>query len=397
MGYPLIGSSNKKGRSNRIDFHVYPSDLIHESRIMKETKSISSLDIFDKIYICGVGGPGLEVHEQWDSKREAWRINLLLTKLPLGPVKNIVKIIEWTVRVLFMFKQYPIIVVNCHSLTSLPIGMLFKICKRSKIIYNTHELETETNGMTLFRKVFSKMQESLLIRYVDRIIVVNDSIAKWYQTKYRIQKIYVVRNFPYLLHSETLNSHSLRNKFNVPDGDILYIHHGALGKGRGIEIILKAFAQSNNNKHIIMMGYGELASLVKQYANDYKNIHFNQAVKPQEVISYISDADVGLSLFENTCLSYYYSLPNKVFEYIAGGLPVIVSDFPEMANIVDENNCGWKITPGVRTLTELIESISINDINHKKASILECKDKFVWDNEENTLLAVYNDLCDTSY
>ena len=236
------------------------------------------------------------------------------------------------------------------------------------------------------------MLESLLIRYIDAIVVVSDSIAKWYQMKYKIRKVYVVRNFPYRLISEALNSPVLRSKYNIVDGEIIYIYHGAVGNGRGIEIILNAFAKCDNRKHIIMMGYGELESLINEYTNKYDNIHFHAAVKPQEVINYLSDADVGLSLIENTCESYYYSLPNKMFEYLASGLPVITSDFPEMSKIIDEDNCGWKIQPEEGFLIELIENISVDDILEKKVNVKKCKDKFTWENEEKTLFEVYGDL-----
>ena len=137
------------------------------------------------------------------------------------------------------------------------------------------------------------------------------------------------------------------------------------------------------------MGRGPLEKDIKQYEKEFPNIHFHGAVKPEEVLCYTSSADIGVSLIENTCLSYYYSLPNKVFEYLLSGVPIIVSDFPEMGKLVDENNCGWKIRVDSDALFKLIGKISHKDIFEKKNNVLKCKDNYGWHKEEETLLKIY--------
>jgi hypothetical protein len=68
-------------------------------------------------------------------------------------------------------------------------------------------------------------------------------------------------------------------------------------------------------------------------------------VSPKLLKESTADADVGVVLIENTCLSYYLCAPNKLFEYAVCGLAAVVSDFPEMAKFVDAHDCGWKIEP----------------------------------------------------
>jgi glycosyltransferase involved in cell wall biosynthesis len=184
----------------------------------------------------------------------------------------------------------------------------------------------------------------------------------------------------------------LREQLKIKRDETLFIYQGGLSKGRGIQIILDAFGKVNKQKHIVFMGRGPLEEVIKEFENNFSNIHFHPAVKPEEVLRYTSSADIGVSLIENTCLSYYYSLPNKVFEYLLSGLPMIVSEFPEMGRFVDENNCGWKVRIDSRALIKLIESISHEDIFEKTNNVLKCRDNYGWHIEEETLLKIYKSM-----
>ena len=69
-------------------------------------------------------------------------------------------------------------------------------------------------------------------------------------------------------------------------------------------------------------------------------IKFINAVLPDEVVSFCKLANTGIAPIKNICKSYYLSLPNKIFEYIQAGIPVMSSDFPEMKRLIDEYNIG---------------------------------------------------------
>ena len=140
------------------------------------------------------------------------------------------------------------------------------------------------------------------------------------------------------------------------------------------------------------MGYGILESLIKEFEKNSSNMHFHPAVTPEDVIPYTQSADVGISLIENICLSYFYSLPNKVFEYLMSGLPLIVSDFPDMGKIVEESKCGWKVPVNENSLIELIEKLSKEDIQEKRANVLRCRNNYSWENEVKKLVRIYHNL-----
>jgi glycosyltransferase involved in cell wall biosynthesis len=137
------------------------------------------------------------------------------------------------------------------------------------------------------------------------------------------------------------------------------------------------------------MGYGPLEEKVRKAEQLHTNIHFMPAVAPDLVKEYTVDADVGLALIENTCLSYYLCAPNKLYEYAACGIAAVVSDFPEMSRFVDSYECGWKVKPELDAFRYLVESIDAESIKIKSFNAIPAGMKCCWENEEPELLSMY--------
>jgi glycosyltransferase involved in cell wall biosynthesis len=127
-------------------------------------------------------------------------------------------------------------------------------------------------------------------------------------------------------------------------------------------------------------------------AKKYSNIHYMPAVSLDVLQTYTVDADVGVSLIEDVCLSYRHCLPNKVFEYTACGVPSVVSDFREMGSFVDRYGCGWRILPTVDSLEAFLLGLTQEDIVSKRSSALQAMEVLGWENEEVKLLSIYREL-----
>ncbi|MCB0731157.1 MAG: glycosyltransferase, partial [Ignavibacteriae bacterium] len=111
---------------------------------------------------------------------------------------------------------------------------------------------------------------------------------------------------------------------------------------------------------------------------------FIGAVNHSELLNYTAGADIGLALIENISISYYYALPNKLFEYIMAGIPIFASNLPQMKKVIDEYNVGKYVDPEnenemIKNLEELIKDqklLSDFSANCKKASKI-----LNWENE----------------
>ena len=139
-----------------------------------------------------------------------------------------------------------------------------------------------------------------------------------------------------------------------------------------------------NEAELVVVGYGEMADLVSSYSLKHSNIHYYGAVKHSELIDTISSADVGLCLIENTSMNEYYSLPNKIFEYLNAGLYVICSNFPDMKKIIFDNNAGRCIDVDASMLFNEVNSLRTQDIE-----VSYDRKKFQWLAQENLLIAEY--------
>ncbi|HUV06630.1 MAG TPA: glycosyltransferase, partial [Spirochaetia bacterium] len=222
---------------------------------MKETKSIADAGMFGRIFIGAIFRDDLEEHESLDSSREVWRAPVRMNGFADGSLWKVFKILEWTFKIFFRFRQADIAVVHCHGLATLPIGILFRLFKKSRIVYDAHELETEREGMSFLRRRLSKIAERIFIKFTDAVMVVSDSIAGWYKDRYGLRQIYIVKNIPYG-RQVAGESDLLKKRFDIPPNEMLFLYQGVLDSGRGITILLEAFSKLDESDHIVFMGYG---------------------------------------------------------------------------------------------------------------------------------------------
>ena len=378
--------------NRKINLHIYPTAFVHETRILKETSSLARSGIFSHIYIAATAKAGLPFIEAIDKQRTVYRIKSVFKSVANNPIIKAIKFVEWSSKVFFQFVRMPIAVVSCHCLAVLPLGVCLKLFKGSKLIYETHELETERNGWGKLKTHLAKTLEKLLFKFVNHTVVVGPSIAKWYIREYNTDKVATVRNIPSQSDFSPNNSSILKDHFNISSEEILFLYQGVLNRGRGIELLLNAFSKVDSKKHIVFMGYGPLESNIKDFSAKHRNIHHYPAVSPTELANYTQGADVGFAVFENTSLSYYYSCPNKLFEYILGGVVPVVSDFPDMVEIIERYKCGWKVKVDETSITQLVNSITKEDITQHSHSARLAKPCLSWENEEKTLLELYKNI-----
>jgi len=165
-------------------------------------------------------------------------------------------------------------------------------------------------------------------------------------------------------------------------------------KGRGIDLLLRTFQKREKDDVVIVfMGYGELEEKIKQSSIEYDTIFFHPAVSPDIVLEYTSAADIGISFIENTCLSYYYCLPNKLFEYTMVGLPVIVSDMKEMREMVEKYKIGMVVKEANdRALSIAIDKIVDLDIKQLKINVEKFAKENTWEKQEKKMIDIYKGL-----
>ena len=363
------------------------NNFVNDSRVLKEAQTLSANGYEVKVIALHEGTlnefetvGGIKIH----------RINLRSKNWFKIRAVQVLKYIEL---VFVIIKNYrDIDVVHCNDLETLPLGVILKkIDKKIKIVYDAHEYETETHYSKGIRKKIAQKLERFLIKYVDRTITVSETIANEYVKLYNIKKPALVLNTPF--YQEVEKTDIFRRKFKISKEKTIFLYQGALNYGRGIEILLEAFKVMHDKYTIVFMGYGLLEASIREASKNYNNIYLHEAVAPTEVLSYTSSADFGISTIEDSCLSYRYCLPNKMFEYMMVGLPVIVSNLPEMKKVVETFNVGVVLDENtINGITEAVEKSVKLDRKILEDNLKLVRDKYNWEEQEIMLLNVYNEL-----
>jgi glycosyltransferase involved in cell wall biosynthesis len=365
------------------------NDFTHDSRVLKECQSLMS-DGF-MVSVAAMHSPGLLELENQDGL-EVRRFKIATQKLPNNLFFSGIKYLHLLWRIYSFAKTADIY--HCNDIEALPIGVFAKWMGRNKkVVYDAHEYESEKAGVSGFRKKLLFVFERFFIKFADQTITVGDKIAEEYANLYAIPKPTVVMNCP-VLKSKEYDRTLLRKQFSIADETILLMVQGTLTPDRGIQETLDAFIKVNRkDMALVFMGYGSMESVIKEYAAKQSNIYFMPSVAPEVVVSYTASADVGLTFIENSNLSYYYSLPNKFFEYIHADLAIISWPLFEIKQIIEKENIGL-ITDDFtsKSIETVLKLLSKDNISNYRSNILSLKYKYNWEEQEKRLLSVYREL-----
>jgi glycosyltransferase involved in cell wall biosynthesis len=291
-----------------------------------------------------------------------------------------------------------------HDLSALWPAYLAAKLTRGKVVYDSHELFAERN--TAYKEGFLiksaiQIQEKFLLRRVDRVITVNESIAKELQFRYQAKrKPDVVMNCPSLVITERTDLLRTRLNLSLDIPIILYI--GGITFNRGLEQTIESL-QYLKGPIFVMLGPGKLGFInhLREHAKTFNvsdRVIFAPPVPHNEVASYASSADVSVAPIQNVCLSYYYCSPNKLFESIMAGLPVAASDFPEMRAVIEADQIGAVFDPAkpkeiAAAIEKILSDREAYELMRKHA--YRAAAKYSWEKESTRLLEIYRELAPT--
>ncbi|MEA3587666.1 glycosyltransferase family 4 protein [Pseudidiomarina sp. 1APP75-27a] len=137
----------------------------------------------------------------------------------------------------------------------------------------------------------------------------------------------------------------------IEDNDFLAIFTGTHGQANGLESVLESAAalkrRGRNDIKFALVGQGKLKTDLQKQAEvmELDNVVFHKPVPKQDLVDLMADADIGLQVLANVPAFYYGTSPNKFFDYISAGLPVL-NNYPGwLAEMIREYNCGYAVSP----------------------------------------------------
>ncbi|MDA8773312.1 glycosyltransferase family 4 protein [Luminiphilus sp.] len=349
---------------------VVRNSVLHDSRVKKIAKSLERFN-------CDVNVIGLQDGRKHEEQAPAsYSVMELRTKAwPAMLPFQIIKYVEWLIKICLHVKNKKIDLIICNDLNPLLICVIIKKMKGARLIYDAHELETETHHLanSPMRKMLMKFYERQLIAQVDQCITVSELIARWYEREYRVKRVAVIKNKPI---SELFPLQSATSSTNHKT----FVFIGAIREGKGVDYACKQVAMNPQCKFKIV-GDGELRSgLEDRYAQAH-NIFFVGHKREERIKDELDGWSIGIVATKGTSLSRHFSLPNKVYQYLCSGMPVIVPSLPELEALVRKYDIGWVADLDSHHRTPL-QSIEYDDFLRKRKNVLALRQRFTWEYEE---------------
>ena len=287
------------------------------------------------------------------------------------------------------FKDFETI--HCNDLNTLPIGIFIKFLgKKSKVIYDSHEYAiNDVPNQSKWSIRLKYFLENILIRFADEVITVSESIANEYARLYNITKPHLILNCPAYKKQEKKNL--FRESLSIREDQVIFLYQGGLSKGRGVETILKVFSNFSSDKNVLVcMGYGPLEFLIRQEAKVSNTIFFHPSVNLNVLLDYTSSADYGVLFYENTCLNHYYCSPNKIFEYLMAGLPVLTSNLYEMRRLVESESIGIVAQDNnVEGFKKAVHALLKQNYQSIQKNIFKVRKRYSWEEQEDKLINIF--------
>ena len=238
-------------------------------------------------------------------------------------------------------------IVHAHDAAMLLPGALGARLCGARLVYDSHELAT---GVPYRERAWGALVAAIERTIVPRcaaVITVSDGIAQKLCERYRLPRTpAVVRNVSAL---EVGGEGGLRASLGLAAEVPLVLHQGAPAPGRGCEVLVEAVAGLDGVNVAFLgdpePGYGDRLTAVIEQMGLSDRITLLPSVSLVDLLGHTAEADVGVSLLEDTCENHRFALPNKLFEYIAAEVPVVASDLPELRRLIDSLGVGWCVAP----------------------------------------------------
>lgn len=303
---------------------------------------------------------------------------------------------EFNIALARFLRSQEVDVVWANDSDTLPGCWLAARRKHARLVMDAHELFPELPEVIhrpLIRLAWKAINR-LFMPHCDALLTVCNSFADYYKQHLGVEMT-VVRNV-----REVGNCTGAEASIAFDPQLSTLLYQGAVNVGRGVDWAIDALEWLPNCR-LVVAGGGDLIEEMKAYAAQKPwtdRIVFLGRLPHEELDRLTPQADVGLLMLEDMGLSYHLTLPNRVGDFVAAGVPMVVSDMPETVAVVRQYDIGEVIDgTGAKPLAEAVERLlarwSTLDAAEREARFAPAQKDLNWDNEKQKLI----DLCYTTF
>jgi glycosyltransferase involved in cell wall biosynthesis len=275
------------------------------------------------------------------------------------------------------------------------------------VVYDSHEVYLESGQHArqgAFARRWLRSLERRLARRAVALVTVNRSLEEVLRRDLGITRSVVVHNAPPRWTPPEPAPDLIRERLGLSADDPIALYHGGFSAHRGLEQLAGAILEPGLERvHAVFLGYGSQRAMLDELASDPRfggRLHVVDAVPPTELLPWVASADVAVMAIQPSTLNHRLATPNKLFEALAAGVPVVVSDFTEMREIVLGNPDGplgavcqpADVSDVARAIREVVQ-LPADEADAVRARCLRAAhDRWNWETESGGLVALYEEL-----
>ena len=376
-------------------FRLSTANIINDSRILREAGTLAEEH---EVYVLDLSIYSGKRREAYDGF-QVESIRLATKRLPKNLFFWVIKYVEYLLKVMARALALRADVYHAYNLdTLLPAWIAAKL-RGSSVGYYARELYVETSGMRGIQRYIWRFIEKRLSGRVDTVIAACDERARIMKEEYGAKKLpEVVINCPSFQKEPDSGKLDDFIKSRGVGGKKIALYQGGMMQARCLEELVRSAKYISDDTVIVFMGYGPtretLVSLTKTEGVDHK-VFFHEAVPSRDLLSYTVSADLGIVIYKNTCRNNYYCAPNKLYEYIMAGIPVVGSDFPGISPVVNRYGIGRLFDPeDARSIASAINEVLGDDKGYRRMqkNTERAREVYNWEVQKKTLLKLYDHL-----
>jgi glycosyltransferase involved in cell wall biosynthesis len=294
----------------------------------------------------------------------------------------------------------PADVYHAHDDTALPACYAAARLRRQHLVFDAHELPLVQPNLARWRGLSTVARWALrrMMLACAGVITVSPPIVRELQRRYGGRTAVVVRNVP--VFAPATGSRRLHEQLCVPPDTRIALYQGGLQTSRSLDILVRAARFLDPGHAIVLMGTGSGHNALEQLITDEGaagKVTILPPVPYVELLQWTASADLGLIVYQPSYSpNVRFCLPNKLFEYLMSGVPVLTSSLEACAEVLERFDVGRVVedlTPVAvgRAISNLLndrQTLSRMRTNALAASASELR----WDVEQHQLVGLYEEL-----
>jgi glycosyltransferase involved in cell wall biosynthesis len=297
----------------------------------------------------------------------------------------------------------PADLVHAMAYMGIPIGLDLGRRDGAAVVYDARDIYVDAANVARLprpaRRLFAAVERRWAQR-ASRVATVNEPYADVMERRFGVPRPLIVMNCSYRRDLPSLRQRLFHERLGLEPATRVVLYHGGFSRDRGIEQLIEGLPSFPEWTVLVLLGYGSLQAELERRAAEpglAGRLFVLPAVAPTELLDWVGSADVVAMPIQPSTLNHRLTTPNKLFEAMAAGVPVVASDLPGMAGIVRETGCGVLCDPtSPAAITASIRSV-LDAPQPERAAFRErasaaARGRYSWEAQVEILLAEYGRL-----